>query len=230
MSQYESYTNWKGWHLDFSFSEEDDLYYDKEFGQVLRPGLRLIEIGFGAGSFLAWSKQRGAEVYGVEIQEELVAAAKQHGVFAVNQIDQLLPHRQQGFDAVVALDVFEHLSNDEISSILASITKLPKSSGTLTVRVPNCGSPFGLWNQCGDATHQNMLTPNKLSQLAFATELRLVDIRNQARVPIRRTFGHRLAKGLQFAIRECVSKAIAKIYDYPSTLDQNIVIVMKNMK
>jgi SAM-dependent methyltransferase len=230
MPQYESYTQWKDWHLDFSFSEADDLYYRKEFGQVVRAGQRIIEIGFGAGSFLSWAKQRGAEIYGVEIQEELIAAVKEHGAFAVNQIDDLLPHRQQGFDAVVALDVFEHLTNSEISSMLASIEKLLKPSGTLTVRVPNGGSPFGLWNQHSDATHLTVVTPGKLSQLAFATKLRVVEVRNMARVPIRKSIGHRMSVFLQFAIRECISRAIAKVYAYPSILDQNMVIVLKLTK
>jgi 2-polyprenyl-3-methyl-5-hydroxy-6-metoxy-1,4-benzoquinol methylase len=227
MSQYESYIQWKDWHLDFSFSDGDDLYFRKEFGQIVRAGQRIIEIGFGAGSFLSWAKQRGAEIYGVEIQEALVTAAKAHGAIAVTKIDDLLPFCQQGFDAVVALDVFEHLATDEISSMLASIEKLLKPSGILIVRVPNGGSPFGRWNQHSDATHLTVVTPWKLSQLAIATKLRVVEFRNQARVPYRKSFGHRLHMYVMFAIRECISKAIAEIYDYPSVLDKNIIIVLK---
>jgi 2-polyprenyl-3-methyl-5-hydroxy-6-metoxy-1,4-benzoquinol methylase len=228
MSKYESYIEWKNWRTDFSFSEAEDLYFEKELGKIVRPGQRIVEIGFGAGSFLAWAKHRGADVYGVELQEELVTAATKHGFVAVNEIDGLLPHRQQGFDAVVALDVFEHLSVDEITPMLTSIEKLLKPAGILTIRVPNGCSPFGLGNQYGDATHQTVITPNKLSQLAYSTHLRVVDIRNEARVPNRKAISHRIAKCLQFAIRECISKAIARVYGYHGTLDQNMVIVLTN--
>ena len=229
MSQYDSYVRWKNWSIDFTFSEADDLYYSKEFGKIVGQGQRIFEIGFGAGSFLSWARQKGAEVYGVEVQEEIVTVANEKGFIAVTQIDQLLPYRREGFDAAVALDVFEHLSIDEIPNVLASIEKLLKPSGTLTIRVPNGVSPFGRCYQHGDATHLTVITPSKLSQLALATKLRVVDVRNAARTASRKSPAHRLLKLFQFAIRECVNRAVARIYGYSlSTLDQNVVIVLGN--
>ena len=228
MPQYESYSQWKNWQLNFAFSEDDRLYYEKEFGEIVGSGKRVIEIGFGSGSFLSWVKQQDAEAYGVEIQDEIIAAAKEHGFIAVSQIESLLPHRQQGFDAVVALDVFEHISSDEIPRVLASIDELLKPSGALIIRVPNGGSPFGLSNQYGDATHINVITPAKLAQLAFSTKLRIVEVRNQARMLPRGTLGKRFRARLLLSMREVLNKAISKIYAFErSTLDQNIVIVLK---
>jgi 2-polyprenyl-3-methyl-5-hydroxy-6-metoxy-1,4-benzoquinol methylase len=228
MQQYESYSQWKNWSLDFSFSEEDRLYYEKEFGKIVRSGDRVIEIGFGSGGFLSWAKQRGAETYGVEVQEEIIAAANEHGFIAVSQIDLLFPHRQQGFDAIVAVDVFEHLSTEEIQQALKSIEKLLKPSGALIIRVPNGGSPFGLWNQYGDKTHVSVMTPTKMNQLAFETKLRVVEIRNQARVLPRGTVGQRFRAWLSLGLREILNQAIARIYGLPTTLDQNLVMVLKN--
>jgi SAM-dependent methyltransferase len=231
MSQYQSYSQWKDWSLNFSYSEFEQRYYEKELGGIVAPGRRIIEIGFGNGGFLAWAKQVGAEVYGVEIQPEILAAAHEHGFVAVDHIDQLLPYRKDGFDAAIALDVFEHIPTDDIPSTLNSIETLLKPGGTLTIRVPNGLSPFGRYNQYGDTTHINVVTPAKLAQWSFATHLRIDDVRNEARVPNNNRFRHRLGKRLQFTIREWLNKVMAKIYGLPiSTLDPNLVIVLKNTK
>jgi hypothetical protein len=69
---------------------------------------------------------------------------------------------------------------DEIPNVLASIEKLLKPSGTLTVRSPNGASPFGRCYQHRDATHLTVITLSKLSSLALATKLRIIEIRNAA--------------------------------------------------
>jgi len=79
MPQYESYSQWKDWQLNFTCSEADAQYYDLEFGNCVKSGSRIVEIGFGNGGFLDWAKRRGAEVYGVEIQPEILEAADRHG-------------------------------------------------------------------------------------------------------------------------------------------------------
>ena len=229
MQMYESYAQWKNWRLDFSFSEEDHLYFEKEFARIVGPGQRVIEIGFGGGAFLSWAKQRGAEVYGVEVQEEIVAAANANGFKAVSQIESLFPYRQQGFDAVVALDVFEHISIEEIPPTLATIERLLKPSGSLIVRVPNGGSPFGRWHQYGDVTHVNVMTPAKLDQLALGTKLRVVEIRNQARVLPKGNLAKRMKAWLLFLMREGLNRGLSSIYGFGiNKLDQNIVMVLKN--
>jgi 2-polyprenyl-3-methyl-5-hydroxy-6-metoxy-1,4-benzoquinol methylase len=228
MSQYESYSRWKDWPLNFTCSERERLYYEREFGGIVAPGRRIFEIGFGNGGFLAWARRRGAEVYGVEIQPEILAAAEQQGFVAFGTVDELMAQCGTGFDAAVALDVFEHIPAEDIPRVLISIDKLLKPGGTLTLRVPNGLSPFGRYNQYGDATHMNVITPSKMAQWAFATQLRVHWVRNEARIPYGPNFLHRFAKRIQFAIRECMSKAIAAIYGLPvHTLDPNMIIVLK---
>jgi 2-polyprenyl-3-methyl-5-hydroxy-6-metoxy-1,4-benzoquinol methylase len=224
---YESYTEWKGWHLDFAFSEEDGWYFAKEFGAIARTGKKILEIGFGSGSFLAWAKQQGAEVYGVELQNEIVEAAKKHGFIAVDNIDELMAYRGDGFDAIVAIDVLEHLSSESMSALFRSCEKLLKPSGVLIARVPNGDSPFGRPHQHGDATHLSTVTPLLLSQAAIGTKLCVTEVRNAARVPVRGGFAHCIVKKIQFAVREVLNITIAKIYGYPhSALDHNMVLVL----
>ncbi|HEV2619923.1 MAG TPA: class I SAM-dependent methyltransferase [Acidobacteriaceae bacterium] len=228
MSQYQSYSQWKDWPLNFTCSESERLYFEREFGGIIAPGRRIFEIGFGNGGFLSWARSRGAEVYGVEIQSEILAAAERHGFVVAGTLDELLPHRGIGFDAAVALDVFEHIPAEDIPQVLSSIENLLKPSGSLTLRVPNGLSPFVRYNQYGDATHTNVVTPSKMDQWAFATQLRVQCVRNEARVPYGANVAYRFAKHIQFAMREFVSRAIAAIYGLPvHTLDANLMIVMK---
>jgi 2-polyprenyl-3-methyl-5-hydroxy-6-metoxy-1,4-benzoquinol methylase len=228
MSQYESYSRWKDWSLNFTCSENEQRYFDREFGDTVEAVHRIFEIGFGNGGFLAWAKQRGADVYGVEIQPEILAAAERHGFVAVGSIDQLSAHRGDGFDAAVALDVFEHIPAENVPQTLASIEALLKPRGTLTLRVPNGVSPFGRYNQHGDATHINVITPAKMAQWALATQLRVDCVRNEARVLNATNLISRFIKRIQFTIRECVNKAIAAIYGLPvDALDPNMIIVLR---
>jgi 2-polyprenyl-3-methyl-5-hydroxy-6-metoxy-1,4-benzoquinol methylase len=225
---YESYAKWKEWKLNFTTSDRDDRYFSGEFATIVRGGQRIVEIGFGAGSFMAWAKQRGAEVYGVEIQQTILDAAVRYGFVAVSDLEQLAPYKQEGFDVVVALDVFEHLSIDEIRKMLSSIDNLLKPSGILIIRSPNGDSPFSLFYQHGDATHANAITPAILTQLSLATNLQVSEVRNEARVPLRSGWLHATFKRAQFLLRECTNQAVARIYGYPHAfLDPNIIIILR---
>jgi 2-polyprenyl-3-methyl-5-hydroxy-6-metoxy-1,4-benzoquinol methylase len=230
MSQYDSYSQWKDWHLNFSCSDLEERYYELEFGRLVLPGSRIVEIGFGNGGFLDWAKRRGAEVYGVEIQPEILEAANRHGFKAVQFIEELLSYRGDGFDLAVALDVFEHIPPAEVPRALQQIESLLKVTGTLTLRVPNGLSPFGRLNQHGDATHTTVVTPAKVKQWAIGTNLELQDVRNEARVPVGKSIFRRSSKRVQFLVRDGVNKLLAKIYGFPtSTLDPNLIIVLKKI-
>jgi 2-polyprenyl-3-methyl-5-hydroxy-6-metoxy-1,4-benzoquinol methylase len=228
MSQYQSYSQWKDWPLDFSCSNAEARYFDLEFGSSVAPGCRIVEIGFGNGGFLDWARRRGAEVYGVEIQPEILEAATRHGFRAVSSIRDLQRFRNTGFDAVVALDVFEHIPPEEVPGVLREIESLLAAEGTLTLRIPNGLSPFGRFNQHGDATHTTVVTPAKMRQWAIGTSLQVHDVRNEARVPEGNSAVRRIAKRIQFGLRDCANRIIANIYGLPiSCLDPNMIIVLR---
>lgn len=228
MADYTSYAQQKGWAVNFSCSPEQAVYYRAEFGSVLKAGDKVIELGFGSGSFLAFAREAGAEVVGVEVQHELVEKACAAGVTACQRLDALLPDRAGDFQLIVALDVFEHLDHALIHSTLETAAALLAPGGLLILRAPNGQSPFGRRTQYGDCTHATVITPKKMEQMCFGKGLTVDRVANQARVANARSLPRRLVKRLQFLARSGCNAAIASIYGMGTTaLDENIVIWLR---
>ncbi|MEI6557561.1 MAG: class I SAM-dependent methyltransferase [Rhodospirillaceae bacterium] len=225
MAGYESYSDQKGWTLGFSCSEDDRAYFRAEFGAVVGAGRKLVELGFGNGGFLAFARQQGAEILGVEIQAGIVDKARAAGFAAFQSLEHLGPEHAGSVDAVVAIDVFEHLGHDTIRATLATVEGLLKPGGVLILRAPNGQSPFGRRTQYGDCTHETVITPKKLEQLCFGRALVVERALNPARIALGKSPWHRLAKRGQFLARDLCNLLISKVYGIGTTaLDENIVI------
>jgi 2-polyprenyl-3-methyl-5-hydroxy-6-metoxy-1,4-benzoquinol methylase len=119
----------------------------------LGAGARILEIGYGHGHFLDWAKARGCTVTGTEINPGLheAAAARGHDVH-LGTLDEVDLPADIRYDAIVAFDVFEHLTVDELKHTLETLHGLLTDTGTVFARFPNGGSPFGLAFQSGDIT------------------------------------------------------------------------------
>ncbi len=228
MSDYNHYSDQKGWSVDFSCTPQDEAYFQAEFREVATAGRKIVELGFGNGSFLSFARARGAMVFGTEIQQNLVRKAVNAGYPACACLDDLIAEHLDSFDAVVALDVFEHLSHEQIRQTLTTAHNLLKSGGVLIVRAPNGQSPFGRRTQHGDCTHVSVITPKKMEQLCYTTGLDVIKVLNQARVFHTKNPLYGLVKRLQFLARDLCNAAIANIYGMGTTvLDENIVIWIK---
>ncbi|MCH8475204.1 MAG: class I SAM-dependent methyltransferase [Opitutales bacterium] len=187
MSDYDSYTKWKGWdtsELSNSNKERINASYHAILKKAKVPqAARILELGFGNGYFLEWARDHGYHSSGLEIIEELVtkAAANGHEVYC----DRLLETNRfepNSFDAIVAFDVFEHMSVDELRESLKKIDALLVVGGCVIARVPNAGSPFGQLLQNGDMTHLRAFTTTSMPQLLFDTALNQEWAGNSVRV------------------------------------------------
>lgn len=129
---------------------------------IVSTSFAVLEIGFGNGAFAGWLHQKHPQITwtGIERQLSLVEKAKKSGFYAMPELSgQVIPHQ---FDLIVAFDVLEHLSDQEITEFFAKALVLVKPHGLCLARVPNAGGPFGLPNQTGDPTH---ITPISISRL-----------------------------------------------------------------
>lgn len=98
------------------------------------PGLRrVMEIGCGTGEFLALLESRGIETAGVEFADSS-ARVKFKGPLYIGQMENIdVP--SPSFDAVLLLNVIEHLSDPRV--VLQKIRRMLRPGGVLLLRHPN---------------------------------------------------------------------------------------------
>ncbi len=103
------------------------------------PDSIVLDIGCGAGHGSATLAKKFRHVYGVDVSEEAITYAKQNwreenATFQVG--DALaIPFPDNHFDAVVAFEVFEHLTNWR--KFLIEIRRVLKPGGTVYISTPN---------------------------------------------------------------------------------------------
>ncbi len=100
------------------------------------PGHDVLEIGCGTGSLAALMTARGARVVGIDISDNMLAAARRNAPEAefihmtATEIGMLGEGR---FDRIVATLSFSELSEDELDHVLSTSFVILKRSGRLVV-------------------------------------------------------------------------------------------------
>jgi hypothetical protein len=168
----QNYEDWKNW-TEPNFAKaslEESLYFiklKKTFG--LGNDLDVLEIGFGNGSFLDFSRSIGWNISGVEEIPELIKRASKKNFEVFNNISDI----KKRYDLIIAFDVIEHIKSEELISFLDKISECLNTNGSFIFRAPNGSSPFGLSNQHGDVTHVNIITQSKINFFANSSNFDL---------------------------------------------------------
>lgn len=111
-------------------------------GAELKSGMRVLEIGCGAGMFTEMFAKSGAYIVAVDISPELLTRAKARGL-PENRV-QFLHKRFEDcnlegpFDAVIGSSFLHHL---EIEPALSRIHDLLKPGGVMSLAEPNMLNP-----------------------------------------------------------------------------------------
>jgi len=173
----EAYAQWKGWDESAfgRFNDNEARYYEWHVRRATggRTPRRVLEVGFGNGSFLGFGRDRGWEMIGVETSAELRERAERAGYHTATGIDAL---SESPFDLVVLFDVLEHVEADQLVGFLRQLRGLLAEHGAVLLRVPNGDSPFGRRHQHGDLTHRVTIGEFKLRQIAGAADLQVAAI------------------------------------------------------
>ena len=112
------------------------------------PGLRLLDIGCGAGRHSFEGLRRGYEVVAADLDAAVLKDVKAMGaaMVAENQVPPKgslacvnasaleLPFENESFDVVIASEVLEHIPTDRAA--LAEIQRVTRPAGTVVVTVP----------------------------------------------------------------------------------------------
>lgn len=225
---YQGYAAWKRWQGRFEASTRDARYFDAEFRGLPLTGKRVLEIGFGDGRFMAWARTQGAEVEGLEINPEMLAAAGRHGYVARNASLEELRSAGARYDLIVAFDVLEHWDTEELMANFREIAVLLRPGGRLLARFPNGHSPFGRVYQNGDFSHRSVLSCYKIEYLALLNGLEVVRMSDAERVSSKPGALRALRHGWLKLRRKRIERRIARLYGTPRLpLGPNLVVVLR---
>lgn len=108
----------------------------------LPAGLRILDAGCGSGRNMVALARRGT-VTGVEPASASLQVARDRGAGDVvpGSLDERLPFAAGDFDLAVALDVLEHVADDEAA--LRELARVIAPGGRLLVTVPQYGWLWG---------------------------------------------------------------------------------------
>jgi 2-polyprenyl-3-methyl-5-hydroxy-6-metoxy-1,4-benzoquinol methylase len=141
----------KDWLTKPAQSEGIAQDFERRVGPLA--GLRVLDAGSGNGGISLAFADHGAQVEGVDIEEELTAIAKAQGEvrgstarFTLYEGEKL-PFPDQSFDAAVSVSVIEHVTNPV--NYLSEILRVLKPGGVFYFAFPNRLTPkethTGLW-------------------------------------------------------------------------------------
>jgi ubiquinone/menaquinone biosynthesis C-methylase UbiE len=133
--EYDRMRQLEDWYWWFVARREAALRFTEDFRPSREP-LRVLDAGCGTGALLDRLESRpGAEVYGLDFSGQALAYTRQRGHLHLVQADLTkLPFPDGTFDVITALDVVEHIREDE--GALREVNRVLRPGGVLLVSVP----------------------------------------------------------------------------------------------
>lgn len=231
MNYDNDYVSWKNWGSKFGECTKADFDYFE--GELMRTGLdlskplRVLEIGFGDGNFLAYCEKKNWSVKGLELNSELVDFAKKAGFSCTHYFDAI-SLLDENFDLIVAFDVIEHMSSSEIFDFMNLSKRLLAIGGIILIRIPNGDSPFGRPLQNGDFSHVTEIGSEKVKYLCSRFNFEVVFLGGQYLLP---------SKFLSIKIFRIIGRSVNIFLNYIvyggvsyELISPNLVCIVKKIK
>ena len=161
-------------------AQEHARFFDHLFKPMMdaaRPE-DVLEVGCGRGNFLYWAVERGFKsVSGFDVSPEQVASARQLGLPAeVASFQDYLSGRSEAFDLIVALDIIEHLTRDEVFSLLDLCHNALRPGGYIFLTTPNGAALRPGPVMYGDLTHETFFSPQTASLVLRLTGFESIQV------------------------------------------------------
>jgi len=175
-----------GFEDEFRGSEKSIEARLREYMPLFAGADSVVDLGCGRGEFLRLLEAEGIAARGVDVNDEMVAAARAHGLDAVrgDALAFLAALPDQSLGGVIATQVIEHLEPTYLMHLLnaARRTLRPGSPIVLETINPACWLAF-FSSYIRDLTHVRPVHPDTLRYLLRANGFERVSLRYSAPVP-----------------------------------------------
>lgn len=150
-----------------------------------RPDAAVLDVGCGNGRLLRYFAKNGfTNVKGIDVSEEQVNLARHlHPDVEVADGLEYLKGHPGSIDYILAFDVIEHLTKDELLEFLDACHAALRPNGYLVVHTPNGDTPYGIVFRYGDFTHECQLNANALRSVFEVCGFEGIEAREMAPVP-----------------------------------------------
>jgi 2-polyprenyl-3-methyl-5-hydroxy-6-metoxy-1,4-benzoquinol methylase len=182
----EVWDDYLGGHYDFSkeLKQKDDYkkYFKKNFITLLPKNkeAKILEIGFGNGFFLEAMQDNGYNNFtGIEIgaaQYEFVKKNITNKVFLVKDTFKFLKENPEKFDAIVLIEVIEHIPKQRVIELVKLVNSSLKKKGIVIIKVPNISNPLMLRSRYSDFTHEVGFTKESLYQILHCANFKKINV------------------------------------------------------
>ncbi len=133
----------------------------------------ILELGCGHGALLYVARREGyRNLRGVDASPQQVAAARRLGIEGVVEGDVLTTLRETpaaSLGAVVAFDVIEHFTKDELLTLVDEVFRVLMAGGKWIIHTVNGASPFFGSSLYHDFTHEIAFESVSIAQLLLSS-------------------------------------------------------------
>ena len=129
---------------------------------------KIIDVGCGHGTYVYFlQKNNLTNVYGFDVSKEQIDFGHQLGIKNIEHksISQFFSGSNDKADVYLLIDILEHLTYEEIFSLLDKIYGNLNKGGKVIIHIPNAEGIFGMRIRYGDLTHEVAFTPQSINQL-----------------------------------------------------------------
>ena len=133
---------------------------------------RILEIGCGDGNFVYCLQQMGYKnANGIDYSAEQIEKGKSMGInnLACADLFSYLADNKSKYDVIIAKDVIEHFTRNEVFEIMELINKNLNDGGRFIMQVPNGQGIFHTSVFYGDYTHEMAYTESSINQVILNT-------------------------------------------------------------
>jgi len=134
-------------------------------------GKKVLDYGCGSGFLVGQLQERGFDASGVDVSKEAIDFGSEKGINNLSKIDGVLTnYPDASFDLVLAMDVIEHIKEDDL--VIKELERLVKPNGILVITVPAYKWMWGVQDEV--AHHFRRYTMGSILKLASVTRLSIV--------------------------------------------------------